>query len=271
MANLALHKRVEEGMINSGEATNGNTKNYTGRKGFASFRWPGTLTVDLDGGYQISWIRLLLWDGLGQGGDKRNPRIYKYRLLTSTDHVRWSVHYDIGKDGYNGWQVFEFKKELDARYIRVHGLWNSANIDFHVVQLEAHNAEPPPIKGEETLHKIISMDSTNEELGEGLPLTLRMSELIGSIEDLVANSGILKPEPFHELTSELRVQVGDIAAVESSMGSVRRVIITPVQDQLKKLKKFSVLGFWVGLVGGILAIITFVMTLIFYLGKIRAV
>lgn len=265
MANVALRKPVEEPMKNSGAATDGNSSDYTGLKGFADFPWPNTLTVDLGGTYDLHCIRFLLWDGLGQGGGRRNLRVYKYRLLVSEDHHTWTVLYDTRDDGYNGWQSFEFEHTIQAQYIRVHGLWNSANSNFHIVQIEAHDSQPPPLGAEITLYRRLSTDSFELESGEGLPLTSRMRDIIRKIDDLVAENSILNPEPFQELTSELRVRVGDIGAVESSMGSIRRAIIAPVQDRLEqsmKLGQFSVWGFWVGLIGGILAIVSLVINLL---------
>lgn len=75
MANVALGKSIKEEQVeNAVAATDGQITGYTGNTGFAYFRWPGTLTVDLDNIYRLSCIRMLLWDGLGQGGGPRDPR-----------------------------------------------------------------------------------------------------------------------------------------------------------------------------------------------------
>src|SRR3989339_1861781 len=108
MPNIALNKSFEEPINNASEATNGIVSGYTGVKGFAFFSWPGTMTIDLGEIKKIYCIRFLLWDGLGKGGSKRDPRIYKYRLLTSTNHKIWNVYFDTASNGFNGWQVFTF-------------------------------------------------------------------------------------------------------------------------------------------------------------------
>src|SRR6185436_17385990 len=99
--------------------------------------------------YDLSCIRLLLWDGLGEDNNKqRSSRTYKYRLLTSADHQIWKVIYDSSSEGGNGWQEFRFSKPLAARYVRIHGLSNSANASFQVVQVEAYDDQPPDLGAE---------------------------------------------------------------------------------------------------------------------------
>jgi hypothetical protein len=266
MANLALHKSVEEQVGNASAATDGETSHYTGGEGYAYFEWPGTFTIDLGAPQVLQCIRILLWDGLGEGGTIRNPRIYIYRLLTSLDHINWKVLFDPGRNGFNGWQVFNFSHGFEARYIRIHGLINSANKDFHIVQVEAHDTDPPPLTAEIVLQRIIETDSTQKEVGDGLPLQLRVRNIINGIESLVETTPILNPQPFKELISQLRVQLTDVSSIERSMDSIRREIISPVKDELSKtaqLGKFSVWGFYVGIIGGVLAIVSFIYSLYF--------
>ncbi len=265
MSNLALNKNVEETITNSHETTNGVITGYSGSSGFGYFNWPGTLTLDLENNYDICCIRFLLWDGLGQSSNQRNPRFYKYRLLCSTDHHSWHVLFDTGANGYNGWQVFFIRPEHNMRYIRIHGLFNIANIDIHIVQIEVYDDEPPDLDAEIVLRRNININETIEELGDGLPLTQRVRDIVTKIQTLVVdNSNILNPAPFNELLSDLQSQVRDIGSIEYSMDSIRRIIINPVNEELKKsrkLSKFSFWGFWVGLIGGILAIISLVINI----------
>jgi len=125
MPNVALQRIVEERVQNVEAATDGDVIHYTGNRGFTSFDWPGTLTVDLASTYTIRCIRTLLWDGLGEPNRTRDPRFYLYRLLVSVDHNQWKVLFDTGNNGSNGWQVFNFPDGLQARYVRIHGLFNS--------------------------------------------------------------------------------------------------------------------------------------------------
>ena len=149
--NVAQNKKVEEEkVINSTQVTNGNVSCYTGNDGYAQFIWPGTITIDLEQVYDIKCIRFLLWDGLGQPNPQRDNRIYKYRLLTSIDHHNWTVIFDTSEHGYNGWQVFNLISNIRCRYIRIYGLWNSANQDFHIVEIEAHDNDPPEYGSEIT-------------------------------------------------------------------------------------------------------------------------
>jgi hypothetical protein len=54
------------------------------------------------------------------------------------------------------------------------------------------------------------------------------------------------------------------------MDSIRREIISPVRQELErsaKLGRFSVWGFWVGLIGGVLAIFSIALALVQWLGS----
>jgi hypothetical protein len=264
MANVAFKKPIEEPIRNAEETTDSQIVDYTENSGFAAFRWPSNLTVDLGDCHTLYCIRLLLWDGLGEEHAQRASRIYKYRLLTSVDHQVWKVIFDTCDDGFNGWQVFNFPNGFKSRYLRINGLWNSANQEFHVVQIEAYNSNPPPLNAEVTLERTVISESLNEELGDGFPLKTRVLSIINSIEQLVESTKILNPEPFRELIAQLRSQMIDVSAIEKSMDSIRREIIGPVKVELnksRKLGKFSFWGFLVGLIGGALAIISLIVYL----------
>jgi hypothetical protein len=264
MANVALGKFIEERMRkNQSEATDGNITSYSGQKGFAEFSWPGYLTIDLSEPYTIYCIRILLWDGLGRNNTQRDNRIYKYRILTSSDHKLWDVLLDTGEEGYNGWQVIKLPMGLKIRYIRVHGLFNSANPYFQVVQVEAHDSEPLELDAETVFKKnISSQDVGINENDDGLPLAIKVRSLINKIENLIATNNILNPEPFNELIYQLREQVKDVASIEKSMGSIRHEIVNPVKDEINKLRKIGNLSFIVGIIGGVLAIIMLLLTII---------
>lgn len=263
MANVALGKPVEEQITNASAATDGVITGYTGHDGFASRRWPGPLTVDLGRDYQIICIRFLLWDGLGNSTE-RADRIYKYRLLTSIDRGSWRVIHDTFSEGGNGWQVFMFAAPSPVRYVRIYSLWNSANDAFHVVEIEAHDTEPPELNADMVLRRVVEPQAVEIENGDALPLQINMGRIISGIERLVDDNAFLNPVPFRELTAGLRRQVRDMAVLEKSMDAIRREIVGPVQRELtlsSKLGKFSVYGFWVGLLGGLLAIWSLAITL----------
>ncbi len=270
MLNIAWKKKVEETIANPTAITDGDTVNYSATDGFGEFLWPGTVTVDLEDIYDLLCVRILLWDGLGGKNRQRDVRIYKYRLLTSRDHQTWKVVFDSSNDGGNGWQVFDLQEPLSARYVRVHGLFNSANAMFHVVQIEAFDQIPAPLEDEIVLHRTMSTGILIEEKGDGLPLETRVNTIINNIEAVVGGYEVLNPKPFRELISKLKVQVRDVAALERGMESIRREIIKPVQAELERstaLGRFSVWGFWVGLVGGLLAILSILIGLVPWLQR----
>jgi len=154
MANVALKKPVLEKEPEVGQpqaATDGVTQGYTGSDGFARFNWPGTVTVDLESEYALTCFRMLLWDGKRGDGTNNDGRRYQYRLLTSLDGETWDHCYETDDAGGSGWQVIRAATPIRARYVRVEGLHNSSNEKFHLVELEAHDDEPPPLESEVAL------------------------------------------------------------------------------------------------------------------------
>jgi hypothetical protein len=257
MANVALNRSILEALGKGAAlATDGNITAYTAHDGFAYFKWPGTLTVDLEAAFALTCIRMLLWDGLGEPGSPRNPRIYLYRLLVSTDGQNWKVVYDTGIDGYNGWQVFAFPQPISARYIRIHGLWNIANRDFHIVQIEAYDdSTVPPLQVEAGLSRTIAGGTGDVEAGDGRVWSTDVSRVIGELETLVEKSKILNPEPFSALISQLRVQVVDIRNVERGMDGIRREIIGPVNKELRKIVVTGRWQLWIGLIALVASVV----------------
>jgi hypothetical protein len=266
MSNVALKKSIEEPISNASETTNGITTGYAGMSGFAHFYWPGNLTVDLGDSYKLYCIRFLLWDGLGTNKTgQRDSRIYKYRILTSKDHHSWDVIHDTSGDGYNGWQVFIFQEKIDARYIRINGLWNSANSEFHVVEVEAHDDIPEELEADITLKRLISGEQVTTEIGDGLPLESKVRTLINNLDTLIRSTNVLNPAPFNDLIAQLRMQVKDIGAIERSIDSIRNEIMNPIRKELatsNKLGKYSKYGFLVGIIGFILAMVSIIQNIL---------
>jgi hypothetical protein len=214
------------------------------------------MTLDLGQVAPLDSIRLLLWDGLGDGGGVRDSRGYKYRLLTSTDRRTWSVLFDSGDESLNGWQVFHFAERLSAQYIRVHGLWNSANSDFHVVELEAWDEAPPPLEAAAILEREIAPATLALEESDGLPLERTVDAIVHSLEDLVAAHDFLNPKPFRDLIGQLRLQVADVSALERRVDAVRRQLVEPVTSELERSSKYSVWSVRFGAVGVLLAFVS---------------
>ena len=265
MTNVALNKRIEERIKDPNCALDGQVDNYSALNGFAEFQYPGYLTLDLKECIEIVCIRILLWDGLGQGGEQADGRTYKYRLLLSQDHQNWSVICDTGDKGYNGWQVFNFKQKTSVRYLRIHGLHNSANSKFQIVQIEAHDSDPPELNRKASLIKEIKSEFDEGEISDGLPFASKFHNIANSIESLVESNPLLNPEPFKNLIFQMRQQVHDVEALENSMASIRREITEPVKKELEqstKLGKYSVWGFFVGIIGFIFAIFSLINNLV---------
>jgi len=249
-------------MRNREAATDGLITGYTGGAGFAELIFPGYLTVDLGAAARLTTVRLLLWDGLGDGIGPRDPRGYKYRLLLSADRRTWTVAFDSGGDSYNGWQVFCFKEPIDAQYVRVHGLWNSANAGFHVVQVEAYDDDPPALPTGACLECEIGPEDVTIEETDGLPLEKSIDALVSQLEDVLASTPALNPEPFRAIVAQLRLQVSDVSTLERRMGAVRRQLIEPVATELTTGRKYSVGSYWFGLGAGIVGVLSLIISII---------
>lgn len=272
MLNLALNKNVEEAYENSEVVTNGEILGYTGKQGYCHFPWPGTLTVDLGENHPMKCIRFLLWDGLGLGSGRRDRRQYHYRILTSLDHKTWTVLYSTEEQGYNGWQVFHIPEGIPARFIRIHGLCNSANRMFHVVELQAFAEEPERLDADIVLERAIGSNDNPAEIDESLPIQRSFQLLIGQLERVIEENPVVNPVPFQDVMQKLKFQVRDVAALETNIESIKRHITDPVQRELEKasiiglqslrLGRFSFWGFWIGLIGGVLAIISITLNLL---------
>lgn len=267
MGNRALRRRIlESTVIKAALATDGNSQSYTGMEGFAGFRWPGFLTVDLDEVCTVKVIRLLLWDGLGQLGGLLDNRLYEYRLLCSEDQQHWIVVHDTGAEGTIGWQEFRFQSPIRLRYIRIHGLHNTANGFFHVVEIEAYDEEPQPLPRPATMSRVVDFGSAPLELGDGLPITYELQGIITSLERLINDNSIVNPEPVRAIASRLQLQVADVARVERNIDSIRRSVVAPIAADLERGRvagKFSIAGFYVGIIGAVFAIISILVSLVF--------
>ncbi|MFI5141373.1 MAG: discoidin domain-containing protein, partial [Bacteroidia bacterium] len=145
MANLALGKLpLETVWARPEEATNGKIVGYTGDRGFADANFPATYTLDLENIIIIHTIRFLLYDGVNDPPRERTTdgRKYFYSLSLSNDNIKWDTYYTTGENGYNGWQVFEFAKNIKARFVRLNAKYNTRNAGFHIVEFEVYDFPP---------------------------------------------------------------------------------------------------------------------------------
>lgn len=99
--------------------------------------------------------------------------------------------------------------------------------------------------------------SRNSDDGDKSSLEGKLRDIIQRLERVIESHDIVKRDPFEKLIAELSEQIGDVVAVEKSMNSIRREITGPVKTEIEKsskLGRFSFWGFWIGLIGGVLAI-----------------
>lgn len=106
----------------------GNKTVYDSLTGFAHGSWPCNFLLEFPKARNIGTIRFLLWDG--------DDRSYRYRVETSVDGKAWKSLADHSAEGQRGWQEIQFEPR-SVKYVKVRGLHNSANRDFHIVEIEA--------------------------------------------------------------------------------------------------------------------------------------
>lgn len=107
----------------------GNSSEYTGSSGFAMGNYPCVFDIILADIYELNHIRILLWDG--------DARSYRYRVETSIDGRTYQPLVDYSQEDRQSWQELRFKNRA-IKYIRIHGLHNSANAGVHIVEVEAY-------------------------------------------------------------------------------------------------------------------------------------
>lgn len=103
-------------------------KEYTSKEGFAFENFPCNFTVDLRSICSIGQVRILLYD--------LDRRKYGFRLLVSNDGESWELVNSSEKVDA-GWQEINLE-DTKARYVRINGLSNTANLGFHVVEVEVY-------------------------------------------------------------------------------------------------------------------------------------
>lgn len=166
--------------------------------GYLGTHWPSFITVDLiEKPEIIRAICLKLWDWqdpCNKDPQKENSKEmqYAYRLLVSSDRILWNVLFDsadcLQKEGKfrKGWQCFTFPPQRDIRFIRVHCLKNRKNSGFHIVKLKAFaNAEGDFFK--ELTKKVPCIECKGvvaQELGDGTPLSVRIINLAGQLQEI---------------------------------------------------------------------------------------
>jgi hypothetical protein len=95
----------------------------------------------------------------------------------------------------------------------------------------------------------------------------KLRNIIAQIEQILQeHKDVINPETLTKLIDDLKTQVVDVVSIEKNMDAIRREITNPVKSEIEKsskLGKFSFWGFLIGIVGGLLAILSIIVS--FYL------
>lgn len=144
--NLALASRgATIGGSNGGrwdQLINGVTSGYTKTGiGYGYTIWtndpvaPGRFELDLGKLARVDRTRVLLWD--------LDARYYQYFMEASADGVTWTTIVNRTTGQWKGWQDVRLPAEIEARYFRLTGTFNSMNSGFHVVEWEVYGYPAP--------------------------------------------------------------------------------------------------------------------------------
>ncbi|MBP7829475.1 MAG: discoidin domain-containing protein [Kiritimatiellae bacterium] len=98
---------------------------------------PGCFELDVKELCRVDRVRVLLWD--------LDARYYQYRVESSADGVNWTVLADRTAGQWQGWQDISLPSEVEARYFRLTGTFNSMNSGFHVVEWEVYGYPAPVV------------------------------------------------------------------------------------------------------------------------------
>ena len=117
------------------ELLDGNSTRYQyGGSGLASGTFPCEWTITFDKVYLLQEIRFLLFD--------LDQRYYRYAIATSADGKTYTPLVDRSQGEWSSWQRVSFSPR-PVKAIKLQGLYNSKNQDFHVVEFEAYCVPPP--------------------------------------------------------------------------------------------------------------------------------
>ena len=116
----------------------GNKTEYDGYNGFGYTLCSeqGAMIMDLGVEYALETIKFLLYD--------KSSRYYKYTLEYSEDGVDgpWVMLVDHSNVKSKSWQTISCSSCPKTRYLKLTGLYNSANDGFHVVEWEVYASNP---------------------------------------------------------------------------------------------------------------------------------
>ncbi|XP_050538973.1 BTB/POZ domain-containing protein 9 isoform X2 [Daktulosphaira vitifoliae] len=130
VATMSMNAIVIDGVSRSRNSLlDGNYKDYDWDCGYTCHQLgSGCILVQLGQPYMLNSIRMLLWDC--------DDRYYSYYIEVSVNMWDWELIVDKSKELVRSWQVLQFKPRPIV-FIRITGVYNSANEVFHCVHLEA--------------------------------------------------------------------------------------------------------------------------------------
>ena len=143
VVNLALASRgstiTGSDGANWDKLIDGVTTGYDGDNGYGYTLWSpnGTMTLDLKSLCAISSTKLLLWD--------LDSRYYQYKIEASSDNTTWVTIVDRTTGTWQSWQDISFSPVIQARYLRLTGMFNNMNDEFHVVEWEVYGTIVGPV------------------------------------------------------------------------------------------------------------------------------
>lgn len=205
MANIALGKLpIEKAKWKRPEvATDGNITNYNGNDGFAHASFPCTFTLDLsnlrygqdpENPRTIHSVRFLLWDGLGNENNNVDKRKYTFSFSVSNDGENFVELFSNNfKEGWNGWTTLEFNIPSFVKFVRLTGLNNTRNGEFHIVEFEVHTEEPPELKSKNHRKFIINRSITNADEIDRL-IKIALKEKQGDLDEIEKLINVFKDQ-----------------------------------------------------------------------------
>ncbi|WP_304511313.1 discoidin domain-containing protein [Desulfopila sp. IMCC35008] len=116
--------------VNSAMLIDGITTN---NKNYAYGFFPTNMVVDLGKVYSLGAIGIHLWDGDG--------RFYRYTVAISTDGINYQQVIDRSSGQHSGY-IEDTIDDVQGRYIKINGLYNSANAGFYVKEIKAFPVSP---------------------------------------------------------------------------------------------------------------------------------
>ena len=226
---------------------------YTEEVGFHSIANPGWIKFELDGLYEISYIRFLLWDSCGNGKKQPSHRKYQYRLLYSEDSIhlksaRWTVLYDTMRNGSNGWQEFYFRNEpVQIRSIKIQCCNNSRDSATQIIKVQAYRYPTYEIATEfgqsvpndayaPSIHGIINnriICGNNEEAGISKDIYNKVKNKLELLGEKIGKDD----NNIRIFSLETEEKLDELDHIDNDISKFRTSLLEPVKEAIRRQKK----------------------------------